>query len=278
MASKVAVMFQAVSPVALRLVGLLEKSGLPNEEIVNLLKHDTLLTAKLLRACNSPSLGFAEPIGCVDQAVLLLGHQEILRMVLALAFGEALARPLEGYAVEATELWCHSVVVGLASEVIAQETAALHVDQAIAFTAGLLHDIGKMAITQALTADRQAAIRYRIAELGNSRIEAERAVLGTDHAEVGGCLLSLWRLPEQIVEAVANHHEPISRPCCQLSALLCLANCVAHLAGSAPGWEAYAINPRGELAAAFALSPEKLEILVIKVREAAQRAEFLMNN
>ena len=222
-----------VSPAALKLMGLLEQTEVGNQEVVEVLKHDPILTAKLLRACNSASLGFAEGISSVDQAVFLLGFLRILHMAQVLALGDALAVPMPGYAVAANELWRHSVMVAVAAELLSQIGPAPGANPAIAFTAGLLHDIGKLALSQELTAERQASIRYRVAEHGESRIEAEREVLGADHAEVGGCLLSLWRLPQMIVEGVANHHAPVAQPRGRLSAVVYLANCLAHLAGSA---------------------------------------------
>jgi putative nucleotidyltransferase with HDIG domain len=266
----------AVTPSVLKLIGLLKQSGLANEDVVEVLKHDTVLTAKLLRACNSPSLGFAEPISSVNQAVLLLGYQQILQMVFALTFRETLIAPLSGYAVEANELWRHSLIVAVASELVSHSRPGLNAEPAMAFTAGLLHDIGKLAINQALTPESQAAIRCWNAEHGASRLEAERGVLGTDHAEVGGYLLNLWRLPEEIVEAVANHHDPVLEPRCRLSCVVYLANCLAHLAGSAPGCEADALKMQSRVTTAFELTPETLEGLVIQVRESCERAESLM--
>jgi putative nucleotidyltransferase with HDIG domain len=275
MATK-AVILTAVSPAALKLVGLLEQSEFANEEVVALLKHDAVLTAKLLRVCNSPSLGLAETVGSIDQAVLLLGYQQILRMVLALALGDALAAPMPGYAVAADELWRHSFIVAVAAEMMAHDSASPGADGAIAFTAGLLHDVGKVAMNQVLTAQYQTAVRYRITEQGASRVEAEREVLGTDHAEVGGCLLSLWRLPEAIVEGVANHHAPVVAPRGLLSPVVHLANCLAHLSGSAPGWESYALKTDKRVAAAFELTPEKLECLVLRLRESCDRAQSII--
>ncbi len=274
MAGKAAVL-AAVSPAALKLVGLLGQSDLDHDEIVAVLKHDAILTAKLLRVCNSPSLGFVETVGSVEQAVLLLGHSHIFHMVLALALGDVLSAPMPGYAVAANELWRHSLTVAVAAETVSQNNPGLATDQAMAFTAGLLHDIGKLAMNQALTGENQAAVRARIAEQGASRVEAERAVLGADHAEVGGCLLRLWRLPEIIVEGVANHHAPVVEPRGRLSAVVHLANCLAHLAGSAPGWEAYALTAHSQVTAAFELTPEKLDALVLQVRESSERAESL---
>jgi putative nucleotidyltransferase with HDIG domain len=200
-----------VSQAALRLVGLLDQPTVSNDDVVSVLKYDNVLTAKLLRACNSPYFGLEEPVRSVDQAVLILGHQQILHIVLTLAFGGAMMTPLPGYAVEANELWQHSLTTAMAAEVIANEYPEMNFDSQVAFTAGLLHDIGKLVLGQTLTPDSQHAIRNLVARGQVSRTDAERQVLGTDHAEVGASLLQSWRLPEDIVEAVAHHHPPSCR-------------------------------------------------------------------
>src|ERR1043166_2291335 len=88
-----------VSPAALKLVSLLDQPSISNEDVVTVLKHDSVLTAKLLRACNSPIFGFEEPVASVDQAVLLMGHQQILQVVLSLTFSSAMSVAMPGYAV-----------------------------------------------------------------------------------------------------------------------------------------------------------------------------------
>ena len=107
-----------ISQAALKLVNLLEQASISNDEIVQVIKCDNVLTAKLLRACNSPYFGLDEPVSSVDQAVLMLGHQQILHIVLTLAFGSAMVVPLPGYAVEANELWRHSLVTASAAETL----------------------------------------------------------------------------------------------------------------------------------------------------------------
>src|SRR5512140_1508344 len=97
------------SHAALQLVSLLDQPTVSNDSLVHILRHDNVLTAKLLRACNSPHYGFDEPVTSVDQAVFLLGHQQILQMVLTLEFSSTMVIPLPGYAVEAKELWHHSL-------------------------------------------------------------------------------------------------------------------------------------------------------------------------
>ena len=257
-----------VSPTALKLAGLLNRATQHNEDIIEVLRYDSALTARLLRACNSSWLALHEPVASVDQAVLLLGHQEIIRFVLALGCGGALRKPLPGYAVEQGELWRHSLAAALAAERIA--AAAGHFEPAVAFTAGLLHDIGKLVLHQALTPEAQAAIRKRIEEGTDARVEAEKGVLGTDHAEVGASLLRHWRLPDAIVEGVAHHHDPAITPTLGLSAVVHVANCLSHLLGEAPGWDAFAIRAQEPVVEALGLSAEGIEQIVISIHESLQ--------
>ncbi len=160
---------------------------------------------------------------------------------------------------------------------IANDFADLNAEPPVAFTVGLLHDIGKLVLSQTLTMDLQAEIRHRIEYGQHSRAEAEKAVLGTDHGEVGALLLQTWHLPDDVVEAVANHHQPVLQPRPRLSVVTHLANCLAHLAGSAPGWDGYAVRISNEVVTSLAITQEQLEQLAVNVRESFDRVEQLVN-
>ena len=110
-----------VSPGALKLIGLLEQTELANQEVIEVLKHDHCSDGQVAPSLQLSRLGFVEKISSVDQAVFLLGHLEILRMVQVLALGDALAVPMPGYAVAANELWGHSVMVAAAAELLSNE-------------------------------------------------------------------------------------------------------------------------------------------------------------
>jgi len=266
-----------VSPAALKLVRLLGRPSVSNEDVVEALKCDSVLTGKLLGACNSPYFGFEEPVTSVDQAVLILGHQQILYVVMNLVLGSAMGIALPGYAIEADELWRHALTTAMTAEVILSGGAEVGVEPSVAFTAGLLHDIGKLVLTQFLTPESQSAICRLIEQEGLSRAEAEKEVLGANHCEAGAWLLQTWGVPEEIVQAVADHHQPSLHPRPGLSAVTHMANCIAHLAGSAPGWEAYALRADNQVAEALNITSDKLESLVITARDSFQRAEQFMN-
>jgi putative nucleotidyltransferase with HDIG domain len=267
----------AVSHAALKLVSLLDQPAVSNEDVVEVLKYDNVLTAKLLRSCNSPYFGLEESVSSVEQAVFILGHQQILHVVLSLAFGGAMSTPLPGYGTEAKELWSHSLQTALAGEIVVRRGIPLDVEPAVAFTAGLLHDIGKLVFNHVLTPDVLASIRSRITEGGLARTEAEKEIIGTDHAEVGACLLEQWRLPETIIEAVAHHHAPVAAPKPRLSVVVHTANCLAHFVGSTPGWEGFAFRVDAAALSALNITPENLQDMMIPVHESAKKVEQFMS-
>jgi len=258
-----------ISDAALRVMLLLDQPEAHNEEIIQVLKHDSMLTAKLLRVCNSSALGFAQSIHSVDQAVLLLGHRQILQMVLAIVVGGTMAAPLPSYEIEANQLWWHSLIAATAAEGLLEHGVNLNTETPLAFTAGLLHDIGKLVMSQFLTPERRQAVLDHVVK-GFSNAEAERAVLGTDHAEVGACLLRKWRIPDKLVEAVGHHHAPIMDPKPTLSVVAFLGDCLAHLAGAAPGWHAYALRANEPILQNLEINSSKMQCLLIAVQERCQ--------
>jgi putative nucleotidyltransferase with HDIG domain len=267
----------AVSQAAIKLVVLLDQPALSNEDVVTVLKYDNVMTAKLLRACNSPYFGFDEKISSVEQAVLILGHRQILHMVLSLAFGGAMSTMLPGYAIQAKELWYHSLTTAVAAEQLVKSGLPLEAESPVAFTAGLLHDIGKLALNQMLDAGAQSAILELISQNHLPRYVAEKEVIGTDHCEIGASLMESWHLPGEIVEAVLNHHRPISEPEPKLSTITHVADCLAHLTGSTPGWDSYALIADTKTNEVLGITPEWLESLMISVHDSADKVEQFMS-
>jgi putative nucleotidyltransferase with HDIG domain len=265
-----------VSPAALNLVGLLNQPGIGNDDVVSVLKFDNVLTAKLLRACNSPFFGLAEPVSSVEQAVFILGHQQILHVALSIAFSSIMNSPSPGYAAEAKTLWEHSLITALAAENIAKENSRFAGEPSVAFTAGLLHDIGKIVLSHALTHDQQTNIQSRAMQTRLSRTTAEKQVLGLDHAEVGRCLLQSWRLPDNILEAVGNHHHPVSRPRPELSSVVNVADGLAWSIDSEQGWETFTVQADADAVEALEITPETLDGLTASARDSMNQVENLM--
>jgi putative nucleotidyltransferase with HDIG domain len=176
------------------------------DNIGALISRDPVMSAKLLHAANSAALGLGLAVVSPAEAVLYLGLERTQALVLlshTCSFYEQIEAPL--FSVE--HIWSHSIRVGQLARKIAQsrkEDAELAEE---CFTAGLLHDMGKLIL--AANSPKQYREAMQLARAKNiPEWEAERQTLGADHAEVGGCLLAGWGLPWPIVEAVAMHHAP----------------------------------------------------------------------
>jgi putative nucleotidyltransferase with HDIG domain len=219
----------SVSKAALELGTLLANAETTNERVIRVLKQDSVLTAKLLKVCNSSAMALRQPVTSVDHAILLLGHEKVSQIASAISFRDPMNVSLPAYAMEGHELWGHSLLAATAAEFAVVGGMDFGVDSSTAFTVGLLHDIGKLIMQQFLSDPATAKLRQQIS-LGASLVEAEREVLGTDHAEVGGSLAYIWRLPDLLVEAIALHHRPVCEPQPRLSALAAFADAVAHRA------------------------------------------------
>lgn len=267
--------FPPVSQAALKMISLLDKAMVDNDDIVQVLKYDNVLTAKLLKACNTPSFGLLEPVSSVDQAVLILGHQQIHHVVMTLAFGSVMTVASRAYTMEVNELWEHSLVSAASTEIVLENVPQLDANASVGFTASLLHDIGKLVFGQVLSAEELREIRDLAERKQIPGSEAEKEILGVDHGETGAALLQSWRLPESIIEAVANHHRPAIKPE-RLSTLVHIANGIAHHANPPPGQNPHDLRLADSVVAEYGIDKEKLETMTVAARESFERVECFM--
>ena len=258
---------KAPSPTVVQLLTLLAKPEADNEDIIRLIDQDAVMSAKLLGMSNAAVYGLSSPCTSIDQAVLYLGHSEIHRLAMNAGFGAQLHPDLKGYAIGESELWQHSQATALVCVMLAERSPELEFETAIAYTGGLIHDIGKAVISRSLTPEIRAQMMALIEKKSLTLIAAERAVLGTNHAEVGAELLRIWRLPAVLIEAVAHHHDPVVKPHLKLSALVHVADLIALEGGRSPGIGSYALTASEDAINALNLKPEDLENLVLQTSD-----------
>jgi putative nucleotidyltransferase with HDIG domain len=195
----------AFSQTVVRLAELLSDKEAGPSEYEAVVQLDVALTASLLRMANSAYFGFSRRISHVREAITLLGPRRMFELA-AMAAVEAVMPPtLPGYAIDSSQYWCHSVAVAVLAERLAKERKLAV--PALTFTAGLLHDIGKLVISSFL-ASQMADLREKLLAGDLPLLACERALLGADHAEIGAELAHVWNLPDEVVLVIAHHHEP----------------------------------------------------------------------
>lgn len=243
------------------LLAVLRRSDADASDVVRLVTFDPALTAQVLRQSNSAHYGFAEPVPDLPQAVMRIGMSEIYRIVANLLGERTLGAPQQGYGIGQGELWKHCAVTAVAARIIAHELGG---DESVVFTAALLHDIGKLVLSTALEGAYTEVIA-RTEDGQHSFLEAEKAILGVEHAEVGGRLLQRWNFPENMVRAVWHHHDPLqAKPAEQLAAYVHLGDVLAHLLGHGYGHQAYAVRCRPEVLEILEVTSKDIEQFLIK--------------
>lgn len=156
----------------------------------------------MLAAANSVGSGLSTPIFSTKQAFLVLGINRIVSIILASALTYRYDLRSSGF--DSRRLWRHSLGVATCARVLAEQTGF---NPEMAFTGGLLHDIGQLLMFTASPTHYVRVTELQRAE-NISLIAAERALFGYDHAAAGRALATAWKLPLEITDAIAAHHEP----------------------------------------------------------------------
>jgi len=252
-----------------QLLRLLNEDDVDAGQVVDLITYDPGLTAKLLQRCNSAALGLSSPVHELSQAVAILGFNKIYRLV-AVVIGEGmLGNAQHGYGIDSGELWEHSATTAIAAKVIAERLGA---DEDLAFTAALLHDIGKVVLNGFLEGAYEPVLEQTGAS-GKSFVETEKTILGVEHSEVGGRVLARWHFPENLVQAVWHHHDPAEAcPHQQLAGYVYLADLVAHCLGQAQGIQSFAVRGRPEVLEMLEITPREIERFILQTSAAVEEA------
>jgi putative nucleotidyltransferase with HDIG domain len=188
------------------LVAELRSEACSLEKIGDIVSQDVGLTAKLLQLVNSSFFGLPNRVSDASQAVLFLGIETVTALILSYnTFSNYEGKMPANLSLG--KLWRHSFNTGFLAKEIARYERGDNRLMNDSCTAGLLHDIGKMILASAMPDKFGLAVKLA-GEHGQTEADAERALLGASHAEVGAYLLGLWGLPDPIVEAVAFHHRP----------------------------------------------------------------------
>jgi HD-like signal output (HDOD) protein len=184
----------------------LESPAADLDKIGAIIARDPAMTAKMLQLVNSAFFGLHRKLTAPGEAVLQLGLQTIKSLVLILHVFAELKTP-ESLQGPVQKLWHHSLATAATARriAVAEQQEKNLVEEC--FTAGLLHDIGRLMLMSNLS-EEYALVMQRAERENLSLVAAERAVLGTTHAEVGGYLLGLWGLPIALVETTVFHHWP----------------------------------------------------------------------
>lgn len=192
-------------------------------EIAKIISGDTSLSVRLLKLANSSFFGLPFKIETITHAITIIGMAQLRDLVLA----TTIVNQFKGVkGINMKSFWHHSVAVGLAARIIAIYRRESNAERY--YVLGMLHDLGYLVMY--LNSPDEANKNRELYETQKKLLyQVEREVMGFDHADVGGALLKVWRLPERMEEAVCNHHRPLSAARHSIEAsIIHVADVIAH--------------------------------------------------
>jgi len=198
------------------------------KELADILETDQAVAAKVLKIANSPYYGLSGKVSSIQHASIVLGHKTLGELMTMAGTSGLLGNQLEGYGLEAGDLWRHSMGVAFGSKIIAtQKEASLAED---AFTAGLLHDTGKLILDRYVF-ERKEAFAEFMADGEQSFLKAEKQILGFEHSEIASEACKSWQVPEALSVAIRYHHYPSQSQGDKLAYIVHVADAMAMMAG-----------------------------------------------
>jgi putative nucleotidyltransferase with HDIG domain len=258
-----------------RAVQLIEDPRSSAQNLVDVLQFDPSITANVLRLCNSAYFGLRRTVSSLREAVVMVGFNQLMEIVLSQESAQFLQDPCKGYDLGQAGLWKHSVACALLSRIISKR---LNREATLAhFTAALLHDIGKMILGQ-FVQDYFGQIRNLTGEKQLSFTEAEKEILGIDHAELGGKVAEKWKFPKPIILAIRYHHAPSQASEERDTVdLIALCDMVAMITGIGGGADGLAYHGDGEVMKRHRLVEKDVEQFIVKLEDRFQQVDESLN-
>ena len=260
----------ALSEVVMDLLNYLEHPDVDGNQVAQKIARDPGLCAKLLSVANSSFYGLQGQVETISDALVVLGLRAVRTLVTATAVVSHL-QALAGRQQRA--FWVHSAGTALCARALARRVGT---NAEAAFTAGLLHDLGRLILAARFADQYRAVVDYRV-EHDIYVIEAEHQVLGFDHTEVGAALAQRWKFPVDTVAAIACHHTPTDQPAGSLAGLIHVADAMAHALGFVGDEEDLMPRLSGVVWTRLGLSWDEFQRLLGEVDAQRDEAEWVLD-
>jgi len=218
--------------VAVTLMDLLDDPNTGAPEINRVMARDPALASKILKLVNSSYYGLSNRVSSLNQGIVILGFKTVKSVALSASVMGLFKDRVGAGAFNRAIFWKHTIACACVARLVARKQKGL--DPETAFSAGLLHDIGKLVLDHYAGEEMDAIVRDA-AEHKYAFIDAELSTMETDHAEIGGWLCEKWGLPRDLVAGIAFHHNINEAPDKVLVAVLQFSNYLAKVKGIAAG-------------------------------------------
>jgi len=257
-----------------QVLALADDPDAPLKDLVAVVEKDAAITANLLKMVNSAHMGLPVKVDSIQQAVAMLGLQQVVEMVLSQNLSGNLQRSQKGYGLVKGDLWRQSLAAAMVARTLADEHDLMSLPAI--YTAALLKDIGKVILHE-FVADQLEAIQSLVKKEGRSFVEAEMDVLGMDHTTLGGIIAKQWHFSPHMIYMIENHH--LTNPAARndpATATLYLADTVAMMVDTGIGVDRLAYHVYQEVFNLFFTDKQQIKSLMIIYKSFQRQVQGFM--
>lgn len=210
---------------------IMDSPSSSTKQVADLIETDQAIATKVLKMANSAYYGMSGKVSSIQHAAVVLGDKALSELITLAGTSSLLGSRLYGYAMDSGKLWRHSMTVAFGSKIIAQRRQP-HLEND-AFSAGLIHDVGKLVLDRPVL-NRKSLFDEYMAAGDKTFLSAENRILGFDHADIGYDICGHWRIPDSLAKAIRYHHRPGDAADDDLTAIVSMADTIANM-GAAMG-------------------------------------------
>jgi putative nucleotidyltransferase with HDIG domain len=267
---------EPIPEVALQIMEMSRDPDVAIQDVATLASHDTAITANTLRVVNSAYYGLKRKIDSVKEAVILLGIDTIVQLVFMQAASVNLKREMLGYNLMEGDLWKHSAASAILANQIAENVGYDEIN--LIFTAALLKDMGKVVLNQHVAAAIED-IDNLVHKLGYDYLEAEKEVLGLDHAELGSLIAKQWHFSPQMIRIICDHHLTGGRGIeHDDTCIVHLADAVCSMMGIGTGSDGMAYGFADEVLQRFNYAENGLDQIIMEYGQKREEIDALIDS
>ncbi len=239
------------------------------KELGKIIETDQAIAARVLKLANSAYYGLRGMVSSIHQASIVLGYEALGELITVVGAAGLLDNVLNGYRLESGILWQHSLAVAFGSRILAlKRYPKLEND---AFSAGLLHDAGKIVLDPYLCDQEEAVDSFLEQDEHNTFLKAEKELLGFDHAEIAFDLCQKWSIPENQSLAIKFHHRPSMSENNELAYILHAADLIAMKGGIGTGFDSMMYEAEDNALEFLNLTTEEMDSIMGEVVESVDK-------
>ena len=264
-----------IPAVANQLLTMVDNPDYSMEDMANVIQYDPMMTISVLKTCNSVFFGLKHPAESIKDAVNILGTDKVIELVLMKSGSKALSGSQNGYGLENGDLWQYSVSSALIAKQVAIKLSLKNINTI--FTSALIKDIGKKLLEKYVSGASQK-IQRLVKNKQFSFSEAEKKILGIDHAELGAMIAKTWNFSPTMVKIIRHHHLPDETLINDKEiAAVYLADCICMMMGTGVGSDGLLYRFKDQVMKNLNLSADDIAMVMAEFGSNMREIEDLLH-